>query len=322
MVCVHACDRMKEQKTEKGEKNGKGREKWEQFFKSVLLLAGLFKHGLSISKAYLVDITAPYDRPYVLGYFNAISNCGFIIGPLLAGYLAEIDSTLQLTLMIGTAVFATNFFIVLFLLPPLKQQSIGSGSGLKMLCSNLHIFKGFHWRDMKGIITVHFLSVMAMMIFRNNFVVFMEDKFSLSHSELGKVLSYNAIAAALTSALCGRISKQYPRFSRHAVRGYMLQFVSLLLIALASSVTQVTVYLFSLSLATSYLRISMVSMMLESGRADEKGAILGFTYSMTSISRMLAPGVVGVVQEIGTSACSYVMIAFALQALLAANLFL
>ena len=288
----------------------------------MLLLAGLFKHGLSISKAYLVDISAPHDRPYVLGYFNAISNLGFIIGPLLAGYLAEIDSTLQLTQMIGAAVFATNFFVVLFFLPPLKQRSIGSGFNLKTLCSNLHIFKGFHWRDMKGIIAVHFLCVMAMMIFRNNFVIFMEDKFSLSHSELGKVLSYRAITAALTSALCGRISKQYPGFSRHAIRGYMLLFVSLLLIALASSMTQIIMYLFFLSLATSYLRISIISMMLESGRADEKGAILGFTYSVTSISRMLAPSVVGVAQEFGTSACSCVVIVLALQALLAANLFL
>lgn len=290
-----------------------------------VIYSGLFKHGLSISKAYLVDISKPEDRASVLGYFNAISSSGFIIGPLISGYVANWDPTLQLSLAVGAAIFALNFFIVLFLLPSSEQNSVANGKksrgylwfiNFDDLYRTVTVLKGFHWRDMKDIIVIRFLGIFAMMIFRQNFPVFLEENFSLSSADLGKVISYSGMTAAIASAICGTMSKYYTGFSKHAFRGFILMFISLDLIVFSSNLVHVLVSLFLLSLSTSYLRISMLTMMLESGRPDEKGAILGLTYSLSSISRMLAPSVVGVAQEFGSLACCSLAAMLALAALL------
>lgn len=256
----------------------------------------------------------------MLGYYNAISSSGFIVGPLIAGYLADLDPTFQLSIIVGAATFGLNFFIVLFFLPPLKPDLLKQGQNEKFkpkpesysllfdfdqLYNVLNIFKGFHWRDMKGIIVIRFLGIMAMMVFRYNLPIFLEESFPLNNANLGMVLSYSGITAAIASATCGILSKRYAGFSNHALRGFALLFLSLVLISLSPTMLLVFACLFLLSLATSYLRITMLGIMLALGRADEKGAILGFSYSLTSFSRMLAPSIVGVAQEFGSMACCW-----------------
>ena len=294
------------------------------------LHAGIFKHGMSISKAYLADVSKPEERASVLGYYNAISSSGFIVGPLISGYLAEWDPTLQLSLLAAASVLMTNFFLILFLLPPSEQGSrklgkspgrVNSGFMFPLidfpdLYSGINVFKGFHWREIKGLIAIRFLGSLAVMMFRTNFPVFMEENFSLSNADLGKMMSYNGITSTIASATCGTLSKYYPSFSRHPFRGFLLMFVSLFLLVLSPNSVYIMVCLFVLSLATTYLRISMVNLMLESGRPDEKGAIVGFMYSLSSVSRMLVPSLVGVAQEFSSLLCAYLSTALAATAML------
>ena len=54
--------------------------------------------------------------------------------------------------------------------------------------------------------------------------------------------------------------------------------------------------------------------MLERGREEEKGAIVGLANSMSSVSRMLAPSIVGVSQEYSVEFAGYLSSVLALLA--------
>lgn len=282
-----------------------------------------------------MDISTPSNQPSLLSYFNAVSSTGFIIGPLISGYLADIDPTLQLSLIMGASIYSINFFVVLFLLPPSKRDLQRSKSdfekseraaekkrasmkfmGWSEVCGTMNIFKGFHWWSLADIIVVRFLAMFAMMVFRYNFTVFMEENFAITNTDLGKIISYSSIVSVSGSAICGVIFKYYSGFSKHIVCTLTLLFLSLLSMALTKTISHILVCLFLLSVSTSYLRICMLNLMLERGRTDEKGAILGVTYSLSSISRMLAPSIVGVTQELGSRECVYLAALFALASLL------
>lgn len=45
--------------------------------------------------------------------------------------------------------------------------------------------------------------------------------------------------------------------------------------------------------------------MLQRGRENERGAIIGVGAAMASLSRMIAPGIVGVAQEYGSEVVGY-----------------
>lgn len=71
-------------------------------------LTGIFKHTLSISRALLSDLVAEKERPLVMGQFNTASSMGFILGPMVGGYLTELDDGFYITCFICFSVFILN----------------------------------------------------------------------------------------------------------------------------------------------------------------------------------------------------------------------
>uniref|UniRef100_A0A8C6UGQ5 Major facilitator superfamily domain containing 9 n=1 Tax=Neogobius melanostomus TaxID=47308 RepID=A0A8C6UGQ5_9GOBI len=73
---------------------------------------GLFKHSLSICRALLSDLVSESERPLVMGHFNAASSVGFILGPVVGGYLTEHDGGFYTSAFTCAAIFVLNTGLV------------------------------------------------------------------------------------------------------------------------------------------------------------------------------------------------------------------
>ncbi|CAJ0952208.1 unnamed protein product [Ranitomeya imitator] len=73
---------------------------------------GIFKHSLSISKAFLSDLVSEKERPHVMGRFNSASSMGFILGPVVGGYLTELQGGFYITSVLCTCIFIVNAGLV------------------------------------------------------------------------------------------------------------------------------------------------------------------------------------------------------------------
>ncbi|KAG7331275.1 hypothetical protein KOW79_005244 [Hemibagrus wyckioides] len=73
---------------------------------------GLFKHSLSICRALLSDIVSETERPLVMGHFNAASSVGFILGPVVGGYLTEHEGGFYMSSFVCAAIFVLNAGLV------------------------------------------------------------------------------------------------------------------------------------------------------------------------------------------------------------------
>jgi len=269
--------------------------------------AGILKHGLSTGKAYLTDIAESKDRQSVLGMYNAITSLGFIFGPLIGGYLADWDPTFQLSLVFGATIFMLNFILVVAVVPPLQQkESTKSGDKEPSMRPSMNIFKGIHWMELMDLILLQFLMTFSMIIFRSNFSVFLEFHFHVDYKTMGKVISFSAVASAIASATVGRISKLYSNHQTQLIHFTMLLAISVTAISISPSLPVSIVFLIPLSLSSSNLRICMMSLQLQRAREDEKGAIIGLSNSINSVSRMLAPTIVGLAQEQSSEMPGYV----------------
>lgn len=74
----------------------------------TFLSTGLFKHSLSICRALLSDLVSETERPLVMGHFNAASSVGFILGPVVGGYLTEHEGGFYLSSFVCAAIFLLN----------------------------------------------------------------------------------------------------------------------------------------------------------------------------------------------------------------------
>ncbi|XP_014029867.1 major facilitator superfamily domain-containing protein 9 [Salmo salar] len=77
---------------------------------------GLFKHSLSICRALLSDLVSEVERPLVMGHFNVASSMGFILGPVVGGYLTEHEGGFYTSSFTCAAIFLLNTGLV-WLLP-------------------------------------------------------------------------------------------------------------------------------------------------------------------------------------------------------------
>ncbi|KAM9449272.1 major facilitator superfamily domain-containing protein 9 isoform 1-T1 [Salvelinus alpinus] len=77
---------------------------------------GLFKHSLSICRALLSDLVSEVERPLVMGHFNVASSMGFILGPVVGGYLTEHEGGFYISSFTCAAIFLLNAGLV-WLLP-------------------------------------------------------------------------------------------------------------------------------------------------------------------------------------------------------------
>jgi DHA1 family tetracycline resistance protein-like MFS transporter len=78
-------------------------------------VAGLTSANMATATAYITDITAEPQRPQRFGWFNAVLGTGFIVGPVLGGFLG--DLWIRAPFAAAALLNAANFALALFVLP-------------------------------------------------------------------------------------------------------------------------------------------------------------------------------------------------------------
>ncbi|XP_008294620.1 major facilitator superfamily domain-containing protein 9 [Stegastes partitus] len=108
---------------------------------------GLFKHSLSICRALLSDLVSESERPLVMGHFNAASSVGFILGPVVGGYLTEHEGGFYTSSFTCAIIFLINAGLV-SMLPwsetPAIRNGTNSSNHLSKGCPDNHFSKSVH----------------------------------------------------------------------------------------------------------------------------------------------------------------------------------
>lgn len=84
-------------------------------------IAGITSANSSVATAYITDITLAADRAKRFGVMSAVFGAGFIIGPVLGGFLG--DYWLRLPAIAAASLNGANFLLALFLLPETRKRS-------------------------------------------------------------------------------------------------------------------------------------------------------------------------------------------------------
>ena len=319
---------------------------------SELHFAGLFKHGITISKACLADITAPAERPAVLGTFTAFSNAGFIVGPLIGGYLADRDPTLTTPFLTSGILFLGIALVIQLTVPEtssggneeqVKKSNHRNGShhsnsdNVTMVTDGvtptketdtrkmhfswrtlqyLNFFEGIQWIEHVDLIAERFLLTFSMLLFRQNYPLFLQQFFNVDFKTLGKILSFNGLVATAAAFLVHYVVKLYSqaldRLMQHAL---VLLALTVTFIALSPTLSCAVLLLVPLSCATSILRVLHINTSITRARPEEKGAIVGLSNSIASLSRILSPTLAGLLQEHSFTAPGFCSAALATMAL-------
>uniref|UniRef100_A0ABK0LLI0 Major facilitator superfamily domain containing 9 n=1 Tax=Rattus norvegicus TaxID=10116 RepID=A0ABK0LLI0_RAT len=267
---------------------------------------GVFKHTLSISRALLSDLVTEKERPLVLGQFNTASGVGFILGPVIGGYLTELDGGFYVTAFMCCSVFLLNAGLV-WLLPwretslnipdsgwsldqkhatvTIKSESTLQGaattpearrSGRNLrppwveVMSTLKDMKNLIFSALWDVFLVRLLMGVAVMLYYSNFVLALEERFGVRPKTTGYLISYTSALGTLAGFAVGPILRLY-KHNSHMVLLHSSALTCLLLLLYSTTNSMAMVVLSStlLSFSTTIGRTCITDLQLSVGGAQE-----------------------------------------------------
>lgn len=142
--------------------------------------------------AFIADITTEDNRPKALGYMSAAISTGFIIGPGIGGFLAEIGTRVPFYSagMLGL-VAAVGSMILLReperpIIPVTEDETAGKSSFRKLLMPMFFIA-----------FAVIFISSFGLAAFESFFSLYVDHKFNFSPSDIAIAITGGAILGAI-----------------------------------------------------------------------------------------------------------------------------
>ncbi|MEK4423837.1 MFS transporter [Solibacillus sp. FSL K6-1523] len=232
--------------------------------------------------AFIADITTMETRPKALGYMSAAISTGFIIGPGIGGFLADIGTRVPFFFAGGLGTFAGILSLILLREPERNVENIENApvqqSGFKRVFAPMY-FIAF---------ILIFVASFGLAAFESFFSLFVDHKFGFTPMDIAIIITGGAIfGAAAQILLFDRLTRKWGeikliRYSLilSAILVFLMTFVhSYFAILLTTFIVFVGFDLFRPAV-TSYL--SKIA-------GNEQGFVGGMNSMFTSLANIFGP---------------------------------
>jgi MFS transporter, DHA1 family, tetracycline resistance protein len=267
---------------------------------------GLTGGNVSVSNAYLADISNEADRSKNYGQMAVSSNLGFIVGPAMAGLLGATILGEVLPVMLAFAISAIALALIQFGLKEVAPSPIAAHVEVPSACdlygqehkrsykleceqaNGTSAILGL--RNMKSLLSINFLVLLGFSFFYAAFPIHAVVNLSWSVFSIGLYFAFlSLVMVAVQGPLLAWASRNYSEKAVMAVGGIALV---LGFWALASPVTPV-IYLSAalIALGNGLMWPTFMSLLSKSAGDVMQGAVQGFATSIGAVASIL--GLVG-----------------------------
>lgn len=243
--------------------------------------------------AFIADVTTIEKRPKALGYMSAAINTGFIIGPGIGGFLAEIGTRVP---FFSAAAFA--FVVAILSIFTLKEPSskaedtldespfAGKNSLKKMLKPMFYIA-----------FIVIFIASFGLAAFDSLFSLYVDHKFAFSPSDIAIAITGGAIIGALFQILLFDPLTRY--MGEVNIIRWSLLFSTILVFAMTLVNTYWTIMAVTFTVFIGFDLIRpAVTTYLSRIAGNEQGFVGGMNSFFTSLANVFGPVLGGMLFDI------------------------
>lgn len=240
--------------------------------------------------AFIADITTSNTRPKALGYMSAAISTGFIIGPGIGGFLADISTRLPFFFAAGFGLFATILSLITLKEParndeyddqPIQKSGFG------------RIFAPMYFVAFMVIL----ISSFGLASFESLFALFVDHKFGFTAKDIAIVISLGAIVGVIVQVgLFDRLTRWIGEIS--LIR-YSLIVSTVLVLVLTYVTSYWAILLVTMTVFTGFdLMRPAVTTYLSRIAGNEQGFVGGMNSMFTSIGNIIGPIIGGILFDI------------------------
>lgn len=241
--------------------------------------------------AFIADITSMDQRPKALGFMSATISTGFIIGPGIGGFLAEIGTRVPFYTAGILGVFAAIFSIILLKEPTRAKDDTAAAPSI--VGSFKQIFSPLYFIPFVLIFVLSF----GLAAFESLFSLFVDHKFSFTPSDIAIIISGGGIVGAIAQLVL------FDWLTRKMGEIQLIRYSLILSAFLTFAMTMVESYA-SILFVTFFVFVGFdlirpaVTSYLSKIAGNEQGFVGGMNSMFTSLGNVFGPIVGGVLFDI------------------------
>ncbi|PLT35586.1 MFS transporter [Bacillus sp. V5-8f] len=247
--------------------------------------------------AYVADISTEEERGKGMGLLGACMSLGFVIGPGIGGFLAELG--IRVPFYSATAIAAIATIISLLLLP----ETLSAEARMKAQAATkqkegimVQMKKSFKAPYFMLLVLV-FTMTFGLANFEAIFGLYVDEKFGFTPKDISIIITIGALIGVIIQSVV--VDKLLTRFGEKKVMvwTFLISAVSMLVMLLAGdfwSTLLITVVFFT---ATSLVRPAL-NTLLSKMAGNEQGFVAGMNNMYMSIGNMFGPALAGILYDI------------------------
>ena len=253
---------------------------------AIRVMSGAMQANMSVSNAYVADITPPEERAKRFGMLGAMFGIGFILGPVMGGLLGAID--LRLPFFAAGSLALVNLLYGWFVLP----ESLPADRRRAFSRSSANPIRSLHGlAQLKGVgmlVAVIACSGLAQFVLYTTWVLYTTFKFGWGPLENGWSLAAVGIVSAIVQGLLlGRLLRLFSP-KRLAVLGLLSSTLAYLFWGAATEGWMMFAIIF-VNLLGATVAASMQSIISSAADPRSQGQALGAVGGLNSLMAVIAP---------------------------------
>jgi DHA1 family tetracycline resistance protein-like MFS transporter len=260
------------------------------------LVDGLLGSNMTVSQAYISDITEPQHRTRVYSYSSGVFGAGLIFGPFIGGILSTINYSVPM--FFAAAITMISIALVILFLPetiPKKTEKISLGFNDVIPVDDVRHFVRTH--HIRNSLLMFFIYTIAFFLFISNISLLGIAQFHITAEQVSFYMVWiGIIRVGIQTVLIARILRFFGE-NRVLVTGVFSLIISMVTLVFSAEYLFVFVPLVFLAYGTGVSRPILTSILTNSVTQKETGAILGVNNALTSVAQIIAPIIGGFIIE-------------------------
>ncbi len=252
------------------------------------LVDGLLGSNMTVSQAYISDVTNPKYRTKTYGYSSAVFGAGLIFGPVIGGLLLSISFSAPFFFAAGISLLSI-ILVLLFLPESLTKKEEKLDFKLGDIFPTKETKRFFKAAEIRGLLVVFFIYNFGFFLFITTFAIFAANQINVSPQEVSFYMAWLGVLRVLfQSVLINPLVKKVGENKTLAIGNFAMIFAMAILIF---STSYLIVYLpfFFLAFGTGVVRPILTSKLTKAVKKEETGSVLGVNNGLTSIGQIISP---------------------------------
>lgn len=256
------------------------------------MIDGLTAGNLTIAQAYISDVTKPEDRTKSFAIIGIAFGSGFLVGPAISGFLAH-RYGFAAPAFGAAALSLTSIVFTATLLPSTKPTASTARRGIVATLTRFMAMPAPRRRLLEFFaFTLSFSSLVG------GLAMFLERRFHYNVEKTGWIFAYSGLIGGLAQGDIGRLVKKLgePKLS---MIGFATMAIGYCFLGVTYHLPMLLGLVTIAGFGVAVTRPALTTLITKSVGADEQGAALGASQSLTSIAQILAAPAVGFLIERG-----------------------